>query len=112
MHPKTRSERRHQRERIIAHRRFIHLHIWSSLDGYEFMKAVANPRIDILYVFEIYKDKIYLPEYPEWGRYAKWNLICSCRGCRSRKNWEKTPAKRRYKLKTDWKNWEKEYAED
>ncbi len=58
MHPTNRAERRVQRERVIARRRFIHQSIW--------------------------RDWSYLSDYTpftEWGRYAKWNLNCGCKGC-------------------------------
>ena len=70
-HPTSRAERRHQRERIIARRRFVHQVIWRRGDE------------------EWHEGK---PEYQkgwtpfnEWGRYAKWNLNCGCSMCHGAK---------------------------
>jgi hypothetical protein len=115
-HPKTRAERRHQRERIIAARRFVYLHIWTQYgDRFKFMREVINPLINIEYLFEKYRlMKIpfnHIDEYPDWGRYAKWNLNCSCRRCRGRKGWGRISAQRRRKLKTADSDWELQYQD-
>src|SRR5580692_9723446 len=110
-HPKTRAERRHHRDRVIAARRFVYLHIWNQWDDFQFMKDVSNPLIDILHVFEKYKNARFLNEYPQWGKYAKWNLNCNCRMCHYEK-FDKTSAKRRIALKTADSDWEWQYTED
>ena len=78
-HPYTRAERRYVRDCIIAKRRFIYLYIWGLNKDYEGIKAAVNPLIDINYVLENYPN---VREYPEWGRYAKWNFVCDINHCR------------------------------
>jgi hypothetical protein len=76
MHPTNRAERRHQRERVIAARRFVQQVVWRELERY------SNP---------IYP---YWPPFTEWGRYAKWNLGCGCKGCH-REKYYKAKSQRR-----------------
>jgi len=116
-HPKNRAERRNQRERVIAARRFVYLHIWYQWqDKYQFMREVSNPLINIEYVYEKYRlTKIPfsgVQEYPDWGKYAKWNLACTCRHCRRQKKWSRQTAKNRHKLKTTDADWELQYSDD
>ena len=66
MHPSNRAERRQERERVIARRKFIHDHIW--------------------YQSQHHTDPTVMPwaQYPpfsEFGRYAKFNLGCGCKDC-------------------------------
>jgi len=59
-HPSNRAERRHERERVIAARKFVWTNIW---------QAIKNN-----------------PDWaPAWGRYAKWNMNCGCMRCHSEK---------------------------
>lgn len=51
-HPTNRAERRSVRNNVIARRKFIHLNIWTSHQG-----------------------------FTEWGRYSKFNLNCGCKMC-------------------------------
>ena len=122
-HPTTRAERRHQRERVIAARRFIYQHIWHNVLHYEFdfMREIVNPCLDIYYLIEKYKSNYNLDEKYQgyvpfaWGRYAKWNLICDphhCRLCgcaRSEKKAENK--KRRIALKHTDSDWEQQYED-
>jgi hypothetical protein len=63
-HPTNRSERRHERNRIIAWRRFISQHIWRS----RFLGSGFGD-----------------DEFNTWGKYAKFNLGCGCIGCHAGK---------------------------
>jgi len=74
-HPRSRSERRHQRERALANRRFRWLYIWRS-------------------------GRWSRTGTPDWGRYAKWNMGCGCMMCHSGKYF-KEKRKRREALKRD-----------
>jgi hypothetical protein len=84
-HPSSRDERRHQRERVIARRRFVRQQIWR--------------------VEEIWHEG--KPEYQrnwepfEWGRYAKFNMNCGCRQCHSAKYFS-SAHKRRKALRQSW----------
>lgn len=113
-HPKNRAERRHRREQIIAKRRFTYLYIWQTgrfQDRFQFMREIENPLIDIMYLFEKYRNGNKIHEYPEWGKYSKWNLNCDCHMCHSEK-YDKSSAKRRKLLKTTDSDWEWQYTED
>jgi 5-methylcytosine-specific restriction endonuclease McrA len=110
-HPTTRAERRYHRDRIITKRRFIYLHIWIQMHNYQFMREVSNPLINIMLVFEKWKNSYKTYEYPEWGRYNKWNLNCTCWRCHYNK-FDKSKAKRRHKLKTADSDWELQYNEE
>lgn len=77
MHPTNRAERRQQRERVIAARRFVQMVIWREAERY------SNPL-----------NYIYWPPFTEWGRYAKWNLGCGCKGCH-REKYYKAKSQRR-----------------
>ena len=65
-HPKRRAERRSVHQGWIARRRYIILHIW----------------------YRGNRDQ-------EWGRYAKCNLNCGCRGCHSNKYFKEKRKRRR-----------------
>jgi hypothetical protein len=69
-HPETRAERRHQRQRIISHRRFIRVN------------GSAYPWPEQL-----------------WQQYAKWNGNCGCMSCH-REKYFGDKRKRRAALKT------------
>jgi hypothetical protein len=117
-HPTNRAERRHHRDRVIAARRFVYEHIWNNY-GYncitydEFIKDISNPLMDINYLIEEMRSNDKLLDFPkwimQWGKYAKYNLACSCRNCRSGNRYKKENVKRRRDLKMSCKNWEKEY---
>lgn len=68
-HPTSRAERRHQRDRVIARRKFIAEHIWSH---YNEKPHEGSPG------WGEWKPV-------EWGRYAKFNLNCGCTMCHSAK---------------------------
>ena len=70
-HPSNRAERRHQRDRVIAARRFVYTTIWAanSYETYHSNDPMAT----------------WQREDPEWGRYAKWNLNCGSPGCHREK---------------------------
>jgi hypothetical protein len=72
-HPRNREDRRAVRYGHIARRKYVILHIWS--------------------LYTISKG---LP-FPEWGRYAKFNLNCGCRMCHENK-YGKEKSKRRRAL--------------
>ena len=81
-HPYTRAERRHERERVIAARRFVWEHVWRN--------GLTN-------------------EWrPEWGRYSKWNLNCGCTRCHFMKYY-KEKRKRRESLKQSVLKWEQDW---
>lgn len=110
-HPYTRSERRHQRERAIARRKYIQQHIWNTQSFQsQFLEQVINPCIDINYLIYQLNDNQYLDNINEWeiqwGRYAKWNFTCDCSMCKINQ-WEqrKTCKKERTKNKRLEKNW-------
>lgn len=86
MHPTNRSERRHQRERVIARRRFIWGVVWKGFTHDEF----TNPLTFGRYVND------WSPYHwtPEWGRYAKWNLGCGCKGCHMEKYFDQKRKRR------------------
>ncbi len=67
-HPRTRAERRHERNRLIAKRRFIFLHIWAA--GNYGIDRRNNPL-----------SRHFSPQLPEFGKYAKWNLGCGSPLC-------------------------------
>ena len=71
-HPKNRSERRHERERIISKRKFIIDKVWQSL-----------PHL----------------QHEESGRLAKYNLGCGCKICHYSKYYS-AKNKRRKALKS------------
>jgi hypothetical protein len=82
MHPTNRAERRHQRERVIAARRFVHNKIWRRDNE----QNGTNP---------FYYS--YRPDwaFTEWGRYAKWNLGCGCMGCHREKYYDQKSMRRK-----------------
>lgn len=89
-HPSTRAERRHQRARVIARRRFVYLHIW-----YSRIQERTNPL-----------DRSYLDGWePRWGKYAKWNLGCGCKLCHEDKYFG-PKRKRREALKRAGSDWD------
>ncbi len=88
MHPSNRAERRHQRERVIASRRFIWEVIWGK-KSYT-VNSRSNPINSIEYNWQ-----------PDWGRYAKWNLNCGCAGCH-REKYLDAKSQRRKARKTSW----------
>jgi hypothetical protein len=77
-HPTSRAERRHQRDRVIARRKFIAEHIWRN---YNTEPHEGSPGYGV-----------WSPV--EWGRYAKFNLNCGCTMCHGAKYF-KCAAKRR-----------------
>lgn len=87
-HPTSRAERRHQRERMIARRKFIHQHIWRSSIDQPWHEGKP----------EYQKD---WDPFNEWGRYAKFNLNCGCKMCHSVKYY-KEAHKRREARKNSW----------
>jgi hypothetical protein len=121
MHPYTRAERRHQRDRIIAYRRFIKQHVWNRFDSKidEFLKEIANPLISMDHILDKglnypscanFEDSIV-----EWGRYSKWNFTCDqyrCRLCSwTKSDGKKKSKKRRIALKKAAADWEKDYTD-
>lgn len=68
-HPKSRAERRSVRDGWIARRRFIAQHIWRD---YDTVPHEGSPWY--MQFSDWYKPM-------EWGRYAKFNLGCGCKGC-------------------------------
>lgn len=79
----TRAERRHRREKVIAKRKFIATKIWRDFkefphEGSAFYKRVAG---------------WYQPV--DFGRYAKFNLNCGCKGCHSEKYFKEKRKRRR-----------------
>jgi hypothetical protein len=84
-HPSNRAERRHHRDRVVARRRFVYLHIWG-------MSKCDD-------------------DFSEWGRYAKWNLNCGCRMCQGDKYFGMR-RKRREALKRDVWEWVQAYSCD
>ena len=78
-HPRTRAERRHERERVIARRRFIHDNIW-------FQQQIhTDPEVIVGF----------LTPFTEFGRYAKFNLGCGCKQCHSVKYFGQKRKRRR-----------------
>ena len=69
-HPSNRAERRHQRDRVIAARRFVTTTVWGG--SYEIQNR-TNPMVQ--------RQR---PDL-DWGRYAKWNLGCGSPGCHREK---------------------------
>jgi len=94
-HPLTRAERRHQRDRVIARRRFIYQHIWNA--GAFGIQERTNP-------FHC-GGRLYFPDFPTWGRYAKWNLGCGSRLCHADKYFGRK-RKRREALKRAAREWQ------
>ena len=86
MHPTNRAERRYQRERVIAKRRFIWGTVWKGFSGNSFNNPLTFGR----YV-GVWRPYTWTPD---WGRYAKWNLGCGCKGCH-REKYYKEKRKRR-----------------
>ena len=82
-HPHSRGERRAVRNGQIAHRKFIALHIWSHYNE-------APHEGSAWYMLA---PGWYQPV--EWGRYAKFNLNCGCRGCHSNKYGKEKRKRRR-----------------
>src|SRR5271170_1045730 len=72
-HPTSRAERRHQRDRVIARRKFIAEHIWSH---YNEVPHEGSPG---------YQQEPGWWSPVEWGRYAKFNLNCGCTMCHGAK---------------------------
>jgi|SRR5208283_426827 len=72
-HPTTRDERRHQRERVIARRKYIATKIWN-------IPSFVRPPHE----HERWWGQ---PEWEpfQWGKYAKYNLNCGCMMCHSAK---------------------------
>lgn len=58
-HPTSRAERRHQRDRVIARRKFVSKSIWRM-------------------------NEKWLQDF-EWGRYSKFNMNCGCTMCHGAK---------------------------
>lgn len=99
-HPNSRSERRAVRELYITRRKFIRQHIWSRVDQpiHEGSSEWRWYIIDLCRVSPIaeYDPAALLPlpdfdpsllkreSFDEWGRYAKFNLKCTCRTCQYR----------------------------
>ena len=122
-HPTTRAERRHQRERVIAARKFVYQHIWSSAfnSQFDFMREIVNPCLDIYYLIEKYKSDHYLDEKNQvyapftWGRYAKWNFTCDPKHCRlcdwTRSDKKVKNKKLRIALKHIDSDWEQQYED-
>lgn len=81
-HPRSRSQRRHQRERVMANRRFRWLVVWRE-ERWSWNRQWT----------------------PDWGRYAKWNMNCGCMMCHAGKYF-KEKRKRREALKRDAKEQE------
>jgi hypothetical protein len=67
-HPTSRAERRHQRDRVIARRKFIVTRVWSRGS----------------YSTSSESTKKWLEEM-QWGVYAKFNLNCGCTQCHGAK---------------------------
>lgn len=74
-HPTNRAERRNERKRIIAKRRFIYDYVWRS-------------------------QRWNKERFSNWGKFAKWNMNCGCTLCHYEKYF-KEKRKRREKLKHD-----------
>ena len=88
-HPTSRDERRHQRDRVIARRRFVAEHIWPH---YNDVPHEGSPD---------YQQQSGWYQPIEWGRYAKFNLNCGCMMCHSAKYFSNA-RKRREALKHSW----------
>jgi hypothetical protein len=88
-HPTSRAERRHQRERVIARRKFIATKIWSH---YNEEPHEGSP---------FYQQQMGWYTPTEWGRYAKFNLNCGCTMCHSAKYFA-SAHKRRKALRQSW----------
>ena len=90
-HPSSRSERRHERERVIARRRFVYEVVWQ-----------MNQPPDVPVDSPLHRREHPLDwKFTEWGRYAKFNLGCGCRMCHAAKHWGWKDARRRA-LKDSW----------
>jgi hypothetical protein len=83
MHPSNRAERRQERERVIARRKFIHDHIWFQSQHH------TDPTV---------MPWAQHPPFSEFGRYAKFNLSCGCMGCHCAKHWYKDRRRRALKV--------------
>jgi hypothetical protein len=110
-HPRSRQERRVIRSLYISRRKFIRQHIWyrtdepvhegsSSWRSYlreleYYLRELKHPMFDMEYDIPTP-----IPEQPfdEWGRYAKFNLKCTCRHCSRRKQWRRDSDKKSARL--------------
>lgn len=81
MHPTTRAERRYQRERVIARRKFIHDHIWCRFGE----QVHTDPDVNLWSY----------PPFTEFGRYAKFNLGCGSPMCHMEKYFKYKRKRRR-----------------
>ena len=78
-HPRSRAERRAVRFGWISRRRYIAEHVWHDY----------NPK-----PYE--HRQLACPWTPfQWGRWAKWNLNCGCKGCHSEKYFKEKRKRRR-----------------
>lgn len=68
-HPRSRAERRAVRSAYIARRKFIRQHIWYKVDQVPHEGSPAYQQ----------EPGWFIPFL--WGRYAKFNLRCTCRPC-------------------------------
>lgn len=71
-HPANRAERRHQRARVIARRRFSLE--WGPNNAWSVQRRTNS----------LLHDARVRP--PVWGRYAKWNLSCGSLMCHAEKH--------------------------
>ena len=86
-HPKQRAERRSVRQGWIARRRYITEHIWRNFNPPPYEHTYLH--------YTLGTDPRYRWTPFVWGRYAKWNLNCGCKGCHSDKYFKEKRKRRR-----------------
>jgi hypothetical protein len=76
-HPRSRAERRSVRLGRIACRRYVAEHVWGDFNPLPYEHTYLR--------YTLGPSPRYRWEPFQWGRYAKWNMNCGCKGCHSDK---------------------------